>query len=424
MNEFAPPQQIEPEKLLVIACGMIAREVLAVRERHGFEHLELRCLPAEYHYYPDRIPPAMDAAITEARDEGFRHIFVGYGDCGTGGMLDKVCEKHGVERMVGPHCFAFYQGIDAFEKIADDDFTSFYVTDFLCRQFDAFFMRPLGLDRHPTVMPGATLHRREIAAAVGGWRLPHETRVPVDVDFAARVRARGYRCAHSRRATLFKFPSSSRRDVYVTRDVRQQTRVAGDLARDPDRAVEEGLAAVVEAFATGRGELSLESPPGTPGDVWRRAVRTKRSGPAAPRATVGAAEFSPEAGWSPLEVGAGGRPFRWTTGQAAHVVVPADGTADLDVEVGLAGAVTRAVRDTARITFGGRVLARGPDGEEGDVAVLRARAPATPGREAGLMISVVADAVCPRDAGLGDDPRTLGLAVAFVRASPAGGGAA
>ena len=149
MNEFAPPQQIEPEKLLVIACGMIAREVLAVRERHGFEHLELRCLPAEYHYYPDRIPPAMDAAITEARDEGFRHIFVGYGDCGTGGMLDKICEKHGVERMAGPHCFAFYQGIDAFEKIADDDFTSFYVTDFLCRQFDAFFMRPLGLDRHP-----------------------------------------------------------------------------------------------------------------------------------------------------------------------------------------------------------------------------------------------------------------------------------
>ena len=149
MNEFAPPQQIEPEKLLVIACGMIAREVLAVRERHGFEHLELRCLPAEYHYYPDRIPPAMDAAIAEARDEGFRHIFVGYGDCGTGGMLDKICEKHGVERMAGPHCFAFYQGIDAFEKIADDDFTSFYVTDFLCRQFDAFFMRPLGLDRHP-----------------------------------------------------------------------------------------------------------------------------------------------------------------------------------------------------------------------------------------------------------------------------------
>lgn len=149
MTETPQHAHAKAEKLLVIACGMIAREVLAVRDRHGFEHLELRCLPAEYHYYPDRIPPAMDAAIAEARAEGYSHIYVGYGDCGTGGMLDKICEKHGVERIAGPHCFAFYQGIDAFEKIADDDFTSFYVTDFLCRQFDAFFMRPLGLDRHP-----------------------------------------------------------------------------------------------------------------------------------------------------------------------------------------------------------------------------------------------------------------------------------
>lgn len=149
MTETLQHAHAKAEKLLVIACGMIAREVLAVRDRHGFEHLELRCLPAEFHYYPDRIPPAMDAAIAEARAEGYSHIYVGYGDCGTGGMLDKVCEKHGVERIAGPHCFAFYQGIETFAKIADDDFTAFYMTDFLCRQFDAFFMRPLGLDRHP-----------------------------------------------------------------------------------------------------------------------------------------------------------------------------------------------------------------------------------------------------------------------------------
>ena len=30
--------------------------------------------------------------------------------------------------------------------------TSFYMTDFLCRQFDAFFMKPLGLDRHPELI--------------------------------------------------------------------------------------------------------------------------------------------------------------------------------------------------------------------------------------------------------------------------------
>ncbi|MEX0407133.1 DUF1638 domain-containing protein [Aquibium sp. LZ166] len=138
-----------PGRVLVIACGMIAREVLAVKSRLGLEHLELTCLPAELHYYPDRIPPAMDAALDRARAEGWEHIFVGYADCGTGGMLDRVCEKHGVARIAGPHCFAFYQGLSAFEAIGDGDMTTFYMTDFLCRQFDAFFMKPLGLDRHP-----------------------------------------------------------------------------------------------------------------------------------------------------------------------------------------------------------------------------------------------------------------------------------
>src|SRR6185312_5176379 len=90
-----------------------------------------------------------DAAIVKARQQGYRHIFVGYADCGTAGMLDRVCEVHGVERIAGPHCFAFYQGLSAFEHVADADMTSFYMTDFLCRHFEAFFIKPLGLDRHP-----------------------------------------------------------------------------------------------------------------------------------------------------------------------------------------------------------------------------------------------------------------------------------
>jgi len=148
-------QKKEPnqtDRLLVIACGMIAREVLAVKQQLGLDHLDLTCLPAEFHFYPDRIPPAMDKAIEKAKAEGYRHIFVGYADCGTGGTLDRVCEKHGVERMAGPHCFAFYQGMDAYAKVADDDMMSFYMTDFLCRQFDAFFMKPLGLDKHPELI--------------------------------------------------------------------------------------------------------------------------------------------------------------------------------------------------------------------------------------------------------------------------------
>lgn len=142
-------KRTEPEKVLVIGCGMIAREILAVKERLGLGHLELTCLPAEFHYYPDRIAPAMDAAIAKAKAEGWKNIFVGYADCGTGGQLDRVCEAHGVERIAGPHCFAFYQGLDAFALTEEADMMTFYMTDFLCRQFDAFFIKPLGLDRHP-----------------------------------------------------------------------------------------------------------------------------------------------------------------------------------------------------------------------------------------------------------------------------------
>lgn len=142
-------QRAEPEKVLVIACGMLAREILAVKERLGLDHIDLTCLPAELHYRPDRIPDAMDTAIVKARAQGYAAIFAGYADCGTGGMLDRVLERHGVERMDGPHCFAFYQGEVRFAAVEEADMTAFYMTDFLCRQFDAFFMKPLGLDRHP-----------------------------------------------------------------------------------------------------------------------------------------------------------------------------------------------------------------------------------------------------------------------------------
>lgn len=138
-----------PQAVRVIACGMIAREILAIRENLGLSHIDLICLPAIYHHYPDKIAPAVDQAIAEAREEGFEQIFVGYADCGTGGDLDRICEKHGVERIAGPHCFSFYTGNELFERRHEDDMTSFFMTDFLARQFDAFLVRPLGLDRHP-----------------------------------------------------------------------------------------------------------------------------------------------------------------------------------------------------------------------------------------------------------------------------------
>jgi hypothetical protein len=137
------------DRVRVIACGAIAREVLAICDLNGLDHLDLVCLPAIWHVYPQKIAPAMRKAIAEARAEGYRRIFIGYAECGTQGELDKICAEEGVERIAGPHCYAFFSGNAAFEAIMGDEITAFYLTDLIARQFEAFVIEPLKLDKHP-----------------------------------------------------------------------------------------------------------------------------------------------------------------------------------------------------------------------------------------------------------------------------------
>ena len=54
-------------RVLVIACGALAREILALKALNRWEHLDLQCLPAKLHLWPDRIPDAVEAAVAEAR---------------------------------------------------------------------------------------------------------------------------------------------------------------------------------------------------------------------------------------------------------------------------------------------------------------------------------------------------------------------
>jgi len=134
--------------ILLLACGALAREILDLKTANGWDHLDLACLPAILHNTPDRIPAAVEAAVTKHRD-AYEAIFVVYADCGTGGLLRAACDQLGVEMVEGPHCYSFFEGNAAFAARADDEITAFYLTDFLVRQFDAFVWRPLGLDRHP-----------------------------------------------------------------------------------------------------------------------------------------------------------------------------------------------------------------------------------------------------------------------------------
>ena len=148
-NELPPLERSNREKVHVIACGALAREILAVCEQHGLHHMDIQCLPAIWHAYPQKIVPGLEKAVAEARANGFERIFFAYADCGTGGDIDRLCEREGIGRIEGPHCYSFFSGNAAFEAKADDDVLSFFLTDFLARQFDAFVIEPLGLDRHP-----------------------------------------------------------------------------------------------------------------------------------------------------------------------------------------------------------------------------------------------------------------------------------
>ncbi len=142
-----------PEKVRVIACGAIAREVLAICAANRLDHIDLKCLPAIWHVYPDKIAPGMRTAIAEAKDEGFKRIYIGYAECGTQGELDKICAEEGIERIGGPHCYAFFTGTEKFLGECEHEFTAFYLTDLLARQFETFVIEPMKFNEHPELIP-------------------------------------------------------------------------------------------------------------------------------------------------------------------------------------------------------------------------------------------------------------------------------
>jgi len=148
LTEKGMPVTAGNGRILLIACGALAREILDLKAANRWTHLDLTCLPAKLHLYPDKITDAVRAAVDKHRGQ-YADIFVVYADCGTGGMLKSACNALGVEMIEGPHCYSFYEGNQAFEKVSESEITAFYLTDFLVRQFDAFIWKPMGLDRHP-----------------------------------------------------------------------------------------------------------------------------------------------------------------------------------------------------------------------------------------------------------------------------------
>lgn len=136
--------------ILLIACGALAREITIVMELNALRAFTVTCLPAHLHNTPELIPGAVRDKIREMRPR-YRDMLVLYGDCGTGGLLDRVLEEEGVGRIGGPHCYSFFSGNDVFAARGGGDMTSFFLTDYLARHFDRLIWKGLGLDRHPDI---------------------------------------------------------------------------------------------------------------------------------------------------------------------------------------------------------------------------------------------------------------------------------
>jgi hypothetical protein len=136
---------------LVIACGALAREIVALRQLNDWPHMDVQCLPADWHNRPEKIPSAVREKI-RANKSRYASIFVAYADCGTGGLLDTVLAEEGVERIPGAHCYEFFAGRAAFEAMADAEPGTFYLTDFLLRHFERLIIHGLGIDRHPELL--------------------------------------------------------------------------------------------------------------------------------------------------------------------------------------------------------------------------------------------------------------------------------
>jgi hypothetical protein len=148
-------------RTLAIACGALAREIVALKRLNGWTALDVECLPPELHNRPERIPAAVEAAIASARGR-YARIFVAYADCGTGGMLDKLLEREGIERIPGAHCYEFYATASVFAALHEAEIGTFYLTDFLVRHFERLVMEGLGLNAHPELMPEYFRHYRKL----------------------------------------------------------------------------------------------------------------------------------------------------------------------------------------------------------------------------------------------------------------------
>jgi len=98
----------------LVICGALGREVKDIVDRRGWD-VDIYGVSALLHLYPSRI-------VDELREKLYR---------------------------LRPHCYEMFAGKEQFAAIAEKRPGTFFLTDWLVRNFDRAVIRGLGLDRDP-----------------------------------------------------------------------------------------------------------------------------------------------------------------------------------------------------------------------------------------------------------------------------------
>ena len=151
------------KKRLVLGCGALVYDLLRLIKQNPSlsDKVNLQCLPASWHNSPQLIAPGVEEYLSE-NSHLYEEIYIAYADCGTGGALDRVLEKFDAKRIEGAHCYEFFAGTDVFEQLSEEELGTFYLTDYLVKNFNRIMIKGLGLDKHPELFEVYFKHYKKL----------------------------------------------------------------------------------------------------------------------------------------------------------------------------------------------------------------------------------------------------------------------
>jgi hypothetical protein len=155
-------ERLEPsDKILILACGALAKEIAVLIHLNGWTHLKTRYLPAILHNTPEKITEQLRMVLQSSQTK-FSKIFIGYADCGTGGKIDSLLDEFDVQRLPGAHCYEFFAGKQTFAEIMEEEIGSYFLTDFLVKAFEKLVWQGMKIDRHPELLPIYFKHYKKL----------------------------------------------------------------------------------------------------------------------------------------------------------------------------------------------------------------------------------------------------------------------